>query len=207
MFRQQFLNSIPQEIVDLVVKDYESRNNYETSTMNKTHPGDSLFLVLPYCQKFFDNELKFKAGNFYKHTIPYFPHTDFRINLESELNVVIPLQYTGEQASLVIFDQAWMNDSVTWCLNHDLIYFSVNTGVKGKPSDYPDVQFQTSEPIDEHFYFKYLTHEDRDLYFGMSGVAFPFQPTSIMAFDNRLIHCTSKFKGEKLGLSLRFSLK
>ena len=207
MLREYYTDVIPQEVINEIIEDYNSRDSYQTSTMNKASPGNSLFLILPYCQKLLDNELEFKSGNFYKHTKPYLPHTDFKINQGNELNLVIPLQYTGEQASLVIFDQAWYNDSVTWCLNHGIIYFSVNTGIKGKPSDYPDVKFQTSKPIDEDFYSKYLTHEDRDLFFGMSGIAFPFQPTSIMVFDNRLIHCTSNFKGEKLGLSLRFSIK
>jgi hypothetical protein len=207
MLREYHQNIIPQIVIDEVIKDYNSRSDYQTSTMNKADPGLSLSLVLPYCEKALGTDLEFKSGNFYKHTQPYLPHTDYRVSQGNEINVVIPLEYSGQQASLVVFDQAWYVDSVTWCLTHDIIHFEVNTGVPGRPCDHWQLVNHTYKPIDKKFHKKYLSHYPIDCYFGLSGEAFLFQPTSMIVFDNRLVHCTSKFKGQKLGLSLRFGRK
>jgi hypothetical protein len=166
-----------------------------------------LHLVLPYCNAKVGKDLEYKSGNFYKHSIPYLPHTDYRVDQGNEVNIVIPLQYTGEQASLVVFDQMWERDSVTWCLDGPVIDFTVNTGIGGRPFDYDAVDNLTFEPIKDDFYNKYLSHHKRECFYGLSGEAFKFMPTSMIIFDNRLIHCTSRFKGEKLGLSLRFKYK
>ena len=202
-----FLDAIPQSVINEVINDYNSRGSYETASMNKAAPGKSLHLVLPYCLSKVGKDLEYKSGNFYKHSIPYLPHTDYRVDQGNEVNIVIPLQYTGEQASLIVFDQSWDNDSVTWCLDGEVIDFAVNTGVKGRPYDYDAVDNLTFKPINLDFYNKYLSHHRRECFLGLSGTAFKFQPTTMIIFDNRLIHCTSKFKGEKLGLSLRFVAK
>ena len=52
--------------------------------------------------------------------------------------------------------------------------------------------------------YEYLDWKDKEQWFGLSGDVFLFEPTSLMVFDNRCIHATSSFKGDKLGLSLRF---
>lgn len=208
MFKQQFLNSLPLSIIKEVINDYEQRNLYDTSSMNKADPGKSLDLVIPYCKKVLGYEIEFCSGNFYQHTHPYFPHTDFRTEQDNNINIVIPLQYIGENLpSLVVFDQAWYHNSVTWCLDHKVMHFSVNTGVPNRPADYRDVQGLTGIDIDETFYKTYLSHHSKESYFGLSGDAFLFQSGSMIIFDNKLIHCTSKFLGTKLGLSLRFRRK
>jgi hypothetical protein len=206
MLQEIYQNVIPQSIIDKIIADYEARSSYETSTMNKADPGLSLSLVQPICEEVIGKKLEYRSGNFYKHSQPYLPHTDFRVAQGNEINIVIPLQYWGEQASLVVFDQLWDNDSVTWCLTHDIIHFAVNTGVHGRPCDY-DLVGNTYQPIDDQFHKDYLSHYPKDCFFGLSGKAYKFQPGNIIVFDNRLVHCTSRFKGTKLGLSLRFSGK
>jgi hypothetical protein len=116
------------------------------------------------------------------------------------------LMYTGEQASLVVFDQIWPHDSVTWCLDYPVLNFSVNTGIKGYPCDYTDVIGLTSNPVDDELYNKHLSIYNSNCFFGLTGRAFLFEPTSVIMFYNKRIHCTSKFVGEKLGLSLRFKV-
>jgi hypothetical protein len=202
----QYFNVVPNDILKLALNDYNSRLVYETTSMNKATPGHSLELFTPIIEKLLNQKIKYKSGNFYKHKSSYLPHTDYRIDQNNTLNVVIPLWYVGELASLIVFDQCWYKNSVTWCLNGPLIEFKVNTGVPGNPYEYEDVLLKTNKPIDEEFYKKYLSHYSKECYWGLSGKAFPFEPGSIIIFDNRHIHCTSKFKGEKLGISLRYSI-
>jgi hypothetical protein len=171
--------------------------------MNKASPGDSLMTIRSLLETTLGKKLEYVTGNFYKHTTSYLPHTDFKTYEQNYLNIVIPLSYSGEQASLVVFDQKWEQDSVTWCMHHPVQHFTYNTGVKGCPYEYP-VSGLTGTGINDELYHFYLSHYPKHCLFGLSGKAYPFEPGSIIVFDNRHIHCTSKMNGEKLGLSLRF---
>ena len=199
----QKFNVIDSAIISILIDDYESRKTYDTDTMNKADPGNSLIAIQGAIENTLGRNLEFVTGNFYKHTIPYLPHTDFKTYEQNYLNIVIPLLYSGEQASLVIFDQTWEQDSVTWCMHHTVQHFSYNTGVKGCPYEYP-VNKLTGKGIDDAMYNNHLSQYPKQCLFGLSGTAYPFEPGSIIVFDNRHIHCTSKMYGEKLGISLRF---
>jgi len=195
-------NVISKDILDYCIKDYYSRDSYSDPIMNKTSPGNSLPMLHAICEQVFGRKLVYITGNFYKHTQPYLPHTDYKTYLGNSINVVIPLTYTDSAPSLVIFDQTWEQDSVTWCMDHPVHYFEFNTGVKGCPYEYP-VKNLTGKYISQELY-QYINHYKHESLFGLSGVAYSFEPGNIIVFDNRKIHCTSKFTGEKLGLSLRF---
>lgn len=200
---QQFFDILSAEVIKSCVSDYNSRGKYETTDMNKTKPGQSLYTLIPYIESCLQKKLKFTFGNFYKHSYPYLPHTDFRISQSNYINVVIPLNYTDSLPYLIVFDQTWSKNSVTWCMQHTLLDFKLNTGVLGAPCQY-DVGNLTNQDIDFKFYSKYLDHYPKELLRGLSGTAYPFEPGSIICFDSRKIHCTSKFTGNKLGISLRF---
>lgn len=198
----QKFNIFDSNIIDLLISDYESRKIYDTNTMNKASPGKSVSLILEKLETVLERKLEYVTGNFYKHTSPYLPHTDFKSYEQNYLNIVIPLHYTGVRPSLIVFDQIWEQDSITWCMHHPVKYFSYNIGVKGCPYEYP-VKGLTNISIDDDLY-AHLSHYPKHCLFGMSGTAYEFEPGSIIAFNNRQIHCTSKMYGEKLGLSLRF---
>lgn len=199
---QQKFNLIEDTVLSKIIDDYNSRGSYDTATMNKTGPGESLYLLQEILEHALDRKLEFVTGNFYKHTKPYLPHTDFKTYQQNYLNVVIPLSYSGERAGLVIFDQLWEQDSITWCMHNAVQHFTYNIGVKGYPYEYP-VTGLTGQAIETDLY-QWLSHYPKQSLFGLSGRVYPFEPGSIIAFDNRHIHCTSKMNGEKLGISLRF---
>lgn len=201
----QKFDLLSNEIINQLISEYESIGTYKTITMKKGSIESIINWFVPILENLLNLELKSPTGNFYKHTIPYLPHTDFKSWVKNTLNLVIPLKYTGEQASLIIFDQTWKQDSVTWCMNHPVKYFDTNIGVKGCPYEYP-VDNLTDQEIDSDLYIKYLNHYPKYCLKGLSGTAYPFEVGSIIMFDNKKIHCTSNFKGEKLGLSLRFSI-
>jgi hypothetical protein len=202
---KQYTNVITQELINFAVNDYNSRQLYDTNTMNKASPGMSLELFTPIIEQVLGKKIVYRSGNFYKHSVPYLPHTDYRIDQDNELNIVIPLEFKGTIPYLIVFDQTWNKDSVTWCMGKNLIHFEINKGVKGCPADYPEVQGLTNLPVDDTLY-RHLKHYPKSMLFGLSGDTFPFTPGSIIAFNNKQIHCTSTFVGEKLGISLRFKV-
>lgn len=198
----QSANIIDKDVLEACIADYKSRSSYSSNVMNKADPGESLAYLMPFIAPVV-GAAEYRSGNFYKHSTPYLPHTDYRTDQDNDINVVIPLSYEGERASLVVFDQTWDKQSVTWCLDAPLSRFEVNTGVPGYPSQY-DVKGLTGLPVDDELYKTNLRHYRKECFFGLSGEAYPFEPGTMIVFDNRRIHCTSNFKGEKLGISLRF---
>ena len=202
----QYFNSVPEDLINVAIDDYDNRLSYDTNTMNKAVPGKSLELFTPIIKNLTKQSLVYKSGNFYKHSSSYLPHTDYKEDQDNTINVVIPLWYIGDQASLIVFDQVWNKNSVTWCLNGPVYNFTTNTGIEGNPCDYSDVLNLTGYPIDDEFHKQYLNHYPKECYYGLSGKAFSFEPGSIIIFDNRHIHCTSKMNGIKLGISLRYSV-
>jgi hypothetical protein len=195
---------IDQSILDLCIADYGSKESYETDLMNKASPENVLTKLKPILENLLEKSLTYTGGNYYKHSKPYLPHTDYKKNENNTLNIVIPLSYTKSLPSLVIFDQRWMIDSVTWCMDNPIQHFTYNTGIKGCPADYP-VTDLTNEDINDTLYQNYLNHYPKNLLRGLTGKAFPFEIGSIIVFDNRFIHCTSNMDGEKLGITLRFT--
>lgn len=199
----QFYNVIDPLMIKRCIDDYYSNSTFENDTMNKADTKNVLNLLIPILENVLEKKLIHTGGNFYKHSKPYLPHTDYKTYEDNTLNVIIPLSYTNSQPSLVIFDQRWEQDSVTWCMHTAVRYFKYNIGVKGYPAEYP-VTGLTGIDIDEDLYKEYLTHYPKNMLRGLSGNTFPFEPGSIIIFDNRYIHCTSKLDGEKLGITLRF---
>ena len=61
--------------------------------------------------------------------------------------------------------------------------------------------------IDLQFYKTYLESKSRsrELFWGLSGNVFSWEPGNVIIFDSRHIHCSGKMNCDaKLGLSLRF---
>ncbi len=190
---------LSKEEVNALRKEYESYTDYYTSFMNIAVPGDAVLVI---------DELMYGyervGGNYYKHDHPYLPHTDHRKEWENTINVVVPIHTTDPNASLVVFDQQYHEDSVTWCFDH-LIEFKVNTGIIGRPCDYNQVTNLSNQPISEDLYEK-LKWADRDKWFGLTGQALDFKPGNLLIFDNKNIHATGVLNGTKLGLSLRYKI-
>ena len=201
----QYFNVIDKSMIKRCIDDYYSNSTFETDTMNKADTKNVLGLLTPMIENMLGKKLTYTAGNYYRHNKPYLPHTDYKTYENNTLNVVIPLSYTNNQPSLVIFDQKWELDSVTWCMHLPVQYFRANIGVKGCPAEYPVVGL-TDKEIDNELYVKYLNHYPKELLRGLSGTVFPFEVGSMIVFDNRYIHCTSILDGEKLGISLRFKV-
>jgi hypothetical protein len=202
---EQHFNVIDPSMIKKCIDDYYSNSTFETDTMNKADTKNVLGLLTPMIENMLGKNLMYTGGNFYRHDKPYLPHTDYKTYENNTLNVVIPLSYTNSQPSLIIFDQKWELDSVTWCMQYSVQYFRYNIGVKGCPAEYPVIGL-TDKEIDNELYTKYLNHYPKIFLRGLSGKVFPFEVGSILVFDNRHIHCTSKLDGEKLGISLRFKI-
>ena len=192
-----------------LINFYDSIGVYRTDTMKKADPSGVMHLIDPILRKRFPLIDQFVGGNFYKHTKPYLPHTDHQLSWgKPSVNIVLPLWFEGTLPTLLVFDQIWKNNSVTWTMGfpkaEGKISSSTNTQITGFPHQY-DIEGKTGSKIDEQFHRDYL-QLPRSWYDDLSGQAFPFVPGSAIMFDNSKIHCTGKFTGEKLGLSLRYTV-
>lgn len=199
----QLFNVVSTSIQEELVSKYYMTPSYETVTMNKASSNEVEVLVTPIIQSLVDYQISYAGGNFYKHSIPYLPHTDYDPRDNNVLNVVVPLTYSATLPELIIFDQTWKQKSITWSMHRPVPTFSINIGVKGCPYEYPSVDNLTGKQIPDKL-FRLLSQYPKQCLFGLSGESHPFQPGSIILFDNRKIHCTSMFTGVKLGLSLRY---
>ena len=201
----QVFNRFSPTVINTLIEYYRAGGSYDTATMNKLSIGEMEKLITPVIETITNEELSYANGNFYEHSYPYLPHTDYQPQHDNTLNVVIPLQYTSALPNLVVFDQRWEQSSVTWCMHHPVMYFSVNIGIKGCPHEYPSVKNLTGKDIPDDL-ARHLVHYPKHCLFGLSGTAYPFTIGSAILFDNRKIHCTSYFTGVKLGVSLRYKV-
>ena len=147
------------------------------------------------------------GDNIYQHQYSYFPHVDLSGSYPC-VNVLVPLQSNIDQ-HFVIFDQ-YVDEYVpkTYLGNFKLdVDFKVN---KMQTFMYKDttVKNLTNKPINDSFYSQYLDYDlvDKELFYGMTGVAVKFKPGNIIMFDSKHIHCTGKMSSDfKIGCSLRFT--
>lgn len=193
---------IEQNIIEDCIKDYYSNTEFRTASMQKADPNVHIDYFTSLVSKVTNSDVSFCSGNYYKHTLPYMPHTDYKEHLNNSINFVIPLSIKGD-ASLIIFDQLWSENSVTWDMNLPIPENKTNKNTKGSPIDY-DIKYTTGKPFQEDIHQKYLSFFKLEDLKGLSANIFNFVPSKGVIFDNRKIHCTSHERWEKLGLSLRF---
>jgi len=206
MYKQYVENIVPQELIDQLIADYDGRGDYDTDDMQKASPDGAQDLITPIVQKFIGEEWKYGSGNYYQHERPYLPHTDFREDWGESVNVVIPLRFVGEQQpNLVVFDQWYPKQHVTWTLDVPGLTFEHNTAKPIRPCDDPDVQGLIDGPLAEELHEQYLNYRPRDQWHGLTvGEVYPFVPGNMILFNNKLIHTTSQFQGKKLGIAIRY---
>lgn len=202
----QVFNFLPIDLIQECIGHYYNKENYDTVGMAKADADYFINLIHPYVENIVGYKVKPCFGNFYRHNEPYLPHTDYKNSENNYINVVVPLEYNGDIPNLIIFDQIWNYESITWCLDLPVLKFKFNTGVKGSPYEYP-IDGLTNKDIDTEFYNSYLNHLNKNCLFGLSGNAYPFIPSSMIVFDSKRIHCTSKLNNFKLGLSVRYTKK
>jgi hypothetical protein len=195
-------NVVTSDLLKSLIEIYNNSKEYETKSMKKA-PGTDAVLDLLESHSVIQVD-KIKTCHFYKHEVPYYPHTDFR-NDEIQ-NLVVPLEVEGgPNPSLIVFDQYFEEPSVTWTFREN-VNFKVNTGVKGRPCDFNEVKGLTNNPIEKELYNNFLYHYPEKYWFGLSGKAYEFLPGSIIQFDSKKIHCTSAMKcSTKLGLTIRYN--
>jgi len=204
----QEFNVIPDYIINECIADYNSKEKRSPGLMNKADPGVHIDKISNIVEGILGKKVQFKSGNYYQHSKPYLPHTDWFSHLDNNLNVVIPLEVNclaAQFPALVVFNQKWKMNGVTWCMLHPVLKFNLNTGVKGNPNEYP-IEGKTGITIDPDIAHGYLRHYHPSDLFGLSGSPYSFIVGSAIIFDNQRIHCTSYFEGIKLGLSLRYKL-
>ena len=205
---KQVFDAVPDWMIRDCIDDYDSKQKRWPGSMNTADPGIHVGKITKMVSELIGKKAEYRSGNYYQHDKPYLPHTDWFAHIDNNLNVVIPLRFDCEEGlepSLVVFDQVWPYNGVTWCMHYPVLEFNPNTGVKGCPGEYP-VKNKTDKPFDVDLYRNYLSQYPYSMLKNLSGKVYPFTPGSLIIFNNRNVHCTSYYKGVKLGLSLRFKV-
>ena len=185
---------------------YYSHKEYDTEAMKKAPVCDhTLDIVQDRIRQLIGTDYEYVSGNYYEHTKPFYPHTDFRKEWVESINMVIPLKNRTENynGKLVIFDQMWEDDSQTWMMTHPTTQYTVNTALSGCPFDYP-ITNKTGEKMDQMFWETHLKQFPSWCWNELSGHTYRYEENSIIIFNNKKIHCTNNFKGSKTGLTLRY---
>ncbi len=193
---------IPLNIIKLCHDEY-NRLTKDDTVMAKAHPSEEIVeLLLPYIEEHSGKKLIHRGGNYYKHSFPYLPHTDYEEVNDNIINAVIPI-WSDCEAHLIVFDQAYKGKyPVTWMMHHPVFNLNNHVALLGSPHKY-NVDGLTDEPIDPVLY-EYIDLYPKETLHGLTGSVHEFKGGDCIVFDNRRIHCTSNFNGSKLGLSLRF---
>jgi len=188
------------DTIEQLKEFYYSGEGYETKTMKKLSGVSEDIKKILEAEHEIDVD-RIAISHFYKHSKPYYPHTDYH-SIEKE-NMVIPLEVIGgPNPYLIVFNQWYGQDGITWTFR-DNLEFKHNTATKNRPCD-SNIQDATGEDIPEYLY-KYLSHQPKHYWFGLSGHAYEFKVGGYIRFDSKKIHATSKLKCEsKLGLSIRY---
>lgn len=195
---------IPKHIIQSAIAEYDTLTEFrDEGRMNIATPSQEIInLFVPYIQKAYGKPIKHVGGNFYKHSFSYMPHTDYEKKVGSDINAVLPL-WIENNAHLVVFDQLYQGvHPVTWMMHHPHYVLTDSTALLGEMYKY-NLKGLTTKPIDDELY-EYIDMYPKEYLYGLSGKAYSFEPGNIIIFDNRQPHCTSKYEGTKLGLSLRF---
>lgn len=206
----QLFDVFDDDLIQRMRTYYESIGKYRSPVMNKADPGKAFDWVDPIIRQHFPQTDKFLGGNFYRHRTPYHPHVDHQPHWPLSINFVIPIFFEGPPVDFIVFDQRWHMSPRTWSMVQQVVEFfrngfSVNLPEHGIPGT-SDIEGHTQKDIDYNFWKNHLDHP-HTYYYGLSGKAFPFEPKSLIMFETKHIHCTGKFEGNKLGLTLRYSVK
>ena len=198
-----FSDNERQKLIDI----YYSHDEYDTEEMLKAPVCDkTMDVVEDRIRSLIGTDYKYVSGNYYQHTKPFYPHTDFKKEWKESINMVIPLEDFTDKGRLIVFDQEWLDDSRTWMMLHPVKNYDVNKALPGIPCDY-NITNKTGDKIEEFFYKAHLTHFPMWCWQHLSGQSYRFEENSIIIFDNKKIHCTSNFTGVKTGLTLRYMKK
>lgn len=202
-------NAVPDSLIENAIRDFDSQEKkYNPGQFASTNQINVVDEVTDLVREIMSCSAECRSGNYYEHEKAYLPHTDWNFEIDNNINVVIPLRYTGELPYFVIFDQIWPNNSCSWMMDlyEPLQLGTSHLGVKGYPSEYP-ILFKTGKSIDEELHNNHLARFKKYTLEDLSGKAYPFEPGNIMIFDNRRVHATGDGGGwKKLGLSLRFKI-
>jgi hypothetical protein len=198
-----------KDLIERLHRYYDSIGVYRTPVMRKADPGKALEWVEPILRKHYPIK-KFLGGNFYKHEVPYHPHVDHLPEWPLSVNFVIPIHVEGSNVDMVVFDQRWHMKPITWSMVQKVNEFfrngfAVTMPEQGIPGT-QEIEGHTGKNIDRAFWERHLDHPHA-YYYGLSGKAFPYVPGSLIMFETKHIHCTGKFNGLKLGLTLRYSVE
>jgi len=221
--------------LDWFKKNFESKKNlchkaYENS--------EHLILPIGHginqddCINFILNTLhlpheKLIGDNWYLTDQGYGPHADApKGEMGRYLHVVVPIEKSFDNDhSLIIFDQSSKIGTISFTGKFEQHEIKVADESVAKNIDADHHRFGdcqktgiarseyvtncTESEIDKDFYYKYCdTIYPQNMFWGLSGSVYPWQPGDVIMFNSSQIHATGKMPPNttKLGISMLFAL-
>ena len=207
-FKNIISTSIRKELTNFF---WESKDkHYQTRTMLKIRePWNEITkeLLEPILSNIMNTRNNL-GDNYFYHKYSYLPHCECGYDNKESYNVLIPLELENakDDQYFIIFDQLFLHIGNTFCGDLEISDFDHNKLYRGRIKD-EDADNLTHKNIDLQFYKTYLESKSRsrELFWGLSGNVFNWEPGNVIIFDSRHIHCSGKMNCDaKLGLSLRF---
>jgi hypothetical protein len=227
VFNKDELNIFKQNFEskkDLCNKAYENSDHLILPIGHNINQDDCINQVL---QKLDLPAEKLIGDNWYLTDQGYGPHADApKGSIGQYLHVVIPIEKSFQEPhTLIVFDQASKigtlsftgkleqtdvavaDENVSKNIDNQHHRFSdcQKTGVAR--SEY--VTNSTNTQIDDDFYQRYCDWVyPKNMFWGLSGAVFPWQPGDVIMFNSSQIHATGRMpeKTTKLGISMLFKL-
>lgn len=211
---QNYKNVIPKNIIDNLFNFFITNTHLHRDTMSMikiSSPWQYVVDILdPILYNYIDTSDNL-GDNFYRHSFPYFTHTDSN-NSPNSYNVLIPLYVENDaEQKFIIFDQYSKDySSATWIgdLWKPSGNFETNKTKRGFPYQDPKVIGCTKNPIDPNLYkdLKFNLRNE-EMFFGLTGKAYDYIPGDLLIFPSNRLHCTGRMLCKyKIGLSLRFNV-
>lgn len=209
-------NKIPLDIIDQLIEYYLSSVdlaplNERGKMVRLTKPwekGPAKELLSPILESYLNLNTNY-GDNYFCHMYPYMPHSDYDTNDTWQLVIPLKLWNQTSQQNFIVFDQAVKHKGIIFCDPGHVHKFKFNEMQVGGVTK-EDVDLITYNEIDNEFYDTHLRDDNlsersKEIFWGMSGNAYPWTPGNIIIFDSRQLHCTANMKCDrKLGLALRF---
>jgi len=153
----------------------------------------------------------------YAHTQPIPLHVD-RYKKNAVYNLCVPLYKTTEQEQrLLVFDQQFTSHGMSWRLSsieHEKHkpagYYDQSTSdadndhlpsevlIDVRPADTPGVSAITDQPLPDSIQ-KLLPYGNQNFYYGLTGIAWHWNPGKALVFKSSQIHGTAQQSEFKIG--------
>lgn len=199
---------ITLELSEEILKKFtDIANNSKKTVMENVSIIEEQEEIKSACSSILDID-SYHYGNVFSHREPFTIHSD--ISNKKKTILLIPISAHKTQ-KFVVFDQTINQDKpVSWIYNifddkteEELEKMYYSSSLRTRPYDTPNVKNLVNNPISDELY-QHLPFS-KELYYGLTGVAWDYKPGTALLFEANRIHATGKMLSSKIGCTIQFT--